>query len=193
MTDNNYKKIIRAVFTDDTVRVYQAFNSKIADNAILHQKFTLESGWSDNRTTWIKPSFCWVLYRSGYGFKHNQERILAIDIKREAFEWILENHIDAHETGKSAIPSSKKKIVVQWDPERNISISKLDGCGDIRSIQIGVKKSKIKEYNEQWIQAITDVTPIAHQIKKELDKGDLEKAKSLLPDELLYTPKNVRF
>ena len=38
--------------------------------------------------TWIKPSFLWMMYRSGWGKKHNQEHILAIYIKREAFDKI---------------------------------------------------------------------------------------------------------
>jgi hypothetical protein len=44
------------------------------------------------RMTWIKPSFLWMMYRSGWGKKDSgQNRILAIDITREGFEWVLEN------------------------------------------------------------------------------------------------------
>ncbi|KAF2068369.1 hypothetical protein CYY_010306 [Polysphondylium violaceum] len=188
-----YKKIIKAVYDEQVVRVYQAYNPRIAQDAVKNQRFTEESGWTYERTTWIKPSFCWVLYRSGYASKHNQERILAIDIKREAFEWILENHINADEKGKSAIPSEKKRIVVQWDPERNLKIGKLDGVGDIRSIQIGVKRTITQKYNQEWIVAITDVTNTALEIKRLVDAGDIEKAKTLLPNEKLYKPKNVVF
>ena len=39
--------------------------------------------------TWIKPSFLWMMYRSGWGTKTDQERILAIDITREGFNTIL--------------------------------------------------------------------------------------------------------
>ncbi len=34
--------------------------------------------------TWIKPSFLWMMYRAGWGYKDaGQSRILAIDITRE--------------------------------------------------------------------------------------------------------------
>lgn len=35
------------------------------------------------RMTWIKPSFLWMMYRAGWGFKDKgQRRVLAIDISR---------------------------------------------------------------------------------------------------------------
>ena len=38
--------------------------------------------------TWIKPSFLWMMYRAGWGYKDdNQRRILAIDLDRADFEW----------------------------------------------------------------------------------------------------------
>ena len=60
---------IYAKFDDKTIRVYQAYNNKIADEAIK------------TRMTWIKPSFLWMMYRCGWAEKENQERVLAIDIK----------------------------------------------------------------------------------------------------------------
>lgn len=47
------------------------------------QKFKMD------RMTWIKPSFLWMMYRSGWATKKDQERILAIDIKREGFNTFL--------------------------------------------------------------------------------------------------------
>ena len=40
--------------------------------------------FNPTRMTWIKPSFAWVLYRSGYGRKHNQTRILKVKLAHEA-------------------------------------------------------------------------------------------------------------
>jgi hypothetical protein len=37
--------------------------------------------------TWIKPSFLWMMYRCGWATKPGQERVLAIQITREGFEW----------------------------------------------------------------------------------------------------------
>lgn len=85
---------IRAVFTQDWIRVYQAYNAAIAAEAIRLQHFG--SKFSFNRMTWIKPSFLWMMYRSGWASKENQEHILALDLKREGFELML----------KSAVPST---------------------------------------------------------------------------------------
>jgi hypothetical protein len=44
-----------------------------------------------SRATWIKPSFLWMAYRCGWAAKAGQERVLAIEISREGFEWALEH------------------------------------------------------------------------------------------------------
>ena len=66
-------------YDDEGVFFYQAYCHEIADWALEHQRFG-GSKFNPTRMTWIKPSFAWVLYRSGYGLKHNQERILKIKI-----------------------------------------------------------------------------------------------------------------
>ena len=52
--NTNYKEI-RAVYNDKTIRVYQAFNAQVADEAVA--KGTFGSHFSMNRMSWIKPSF----------------------------------------------------------------------------------------------------------------------------------------
>ena len=42
------------------------YNDKIADYALEHQKFGGKH-FNPYRMTWIKPSFAWMLFRSGYG------------------------------------------------------------------------------------------------------------------------------
>ncbi|GMI11679.1 hypothetical protein TrLO_g5492 [Triparma laevis f. longispina] len=70
---------IVAEFDSDGVYFYQAFKTSIASFAITNQRF---GGIDFNhiRMTWIKPSFAWVLYRSGYASKHDQERILKVKL-----------------------------------------------------------------------------------------------------------------
>ena len=60
----NFSKEIRAVYDDETIRVYQAYNNEIADGALKFQYFV--EPWSPSRMTWIKPSFIWMGYRSGW-------------------------------------------------------------------------------------------------------------------------------
>lgn len=83
------EKEIRAVYDEQTITVYQAYRKEIAEAAVKNQKFV--SPFKLERMTWIKPSFLWMMYRSGWGSKEGQENILAIKIKRTGFEWALQN------------------------------------------------------------------------------------------------------
>ena len=60
---------IYAVFDDKTIRVYQAYNNEIADEALKLGKFG--SKFSLNRMTWIKPSFLWMMYRLNFIYSSN--------------------------------------------------------------------------------------------------------------------------
>ena len=116
---------IYAKFDDKTIRVYQAYNNKIADEAI--KLGTFGEHFSLTRMTWIKPSFLWMMYRCGWAEKENQERVLAIDIKREAFDEIVKNSvISSYKTNLGITEDEWKEEVknslvrCQWDPERDI-------------------------------------------------------------------------
>ena len=60
---------IYAVFDDKTIRVYQAYNNEIADEALKLGKFG--SKFSLTRMTWIKPSFLWMMYRLNFVYSLN--------------------------------------------------------------------------------------------------------------------------
>jgi hypothetical protein len=115
---------IRAVFDDKTITVYQAYSSAIATAAVESQKLSTSPQFTYNRMTWIKPSFCWMMYRSGYALKDNrQTNILALKITHENFRKLLmeaavcrsgrEGTLTAEERGRN--------VRVQWDPERKFS------------------------------------------------------------------------
>nr|BFE97783.1 hypothetical protein GCM10020185_83190 [Pseudomonas brassicacearum subsp. brassicacearum] len=88
---------IRAVYDDKTIRVYQAYSDAIADSALTRGTF-VSPPFKMERMTWIKPSFLWMMYRAGWGFKDEgqKKRILAIDITREGFEWALAHSCSSH-------------------------------------------------------------------------------------------------
>ncbi|WP_106917775.1 DUF4291 domain-containing protein [Chryseobacterium aurantiacum] len=178
---------IRADYNGDTIVVYQAYNNEIAKSAVENQKFC--APFSFNRMTWIKPSFLWMMERSNYGQKSNQECILAIHIKREAWEKALNQAILT--SPEKRVYSNPKtweeqfenaKVYMQWDPERNIRGNKLD----YRSIQIGISRYLIEEFNEEWIVKIEDYTPLVKKILSFTKQGDYNKAKKLLPIEKIY-------
>lgn len=178
-------KEIRAVFSDSTIRVYQAYNSEIANEAVRNGTFG--KNYNLNRMTWIKPSFLWMMYRCGWGTKENQECILAIDIKREAFDYLVKNAVmstyqeaihNSYEEWKTQIQHSD--IRCQWDPERDIYGNPLE----YRSIQLGLRGEAIRKYVNEWIVDITDITDFVSKLKNMRDKK--EDILALLPDERRY-------
>lgn len=178
---------IRADYDKDTIVVYQAYNKFIAEKAIKNKRFS--EPFSFNRMTWIKPSFLWMMERSGYAQKSGQEYVLAIRIKRSSWEYALSQAVLSHpqegvygsgEEWKEMMANAK--VNVQWDPERSIHGAKLD----YRSIQVGISRHLIEEYNDDWIVDIQDYTPLAHKIYDLKMKGEYENAKKLLPKERIY-------
>jgi len=189
----NRERQIRAVYNEKTIRVYQAYSEQIASSAVKNQTF-VSPPFKMERMTWIKPSYCWMMYRAGWGDKDsNQKHILAIDITREGFEWALANSSLSSYKEYLGISHNEWKqqkescpVRIQWDPERDVQINKLG----YRSIQIGLKGLPVEKYVNEWIVSITDVTEQAKEIKSLVDVGDIETAKSLLPNEQLYTLPN---
>ena len=110
--------------------------------------------------TWIKPSFAWVLYRSGYGLKHNQERILKIKIGHHELARILDECACKH-GGWGALGR------VQWDPARDLYSA--DG-GEPRkllrkrAIQISFIKGRLSQLFVSCVISIEDVTLLAHGV-----------------------------
>jgi hypothetical protein len=65
---------IRAVYDKEGIIVYQAFNAEIAKAAVETQKLNA-SPLHRIRMTWIKPSWCWMLFASpipSYPFRTNE-------------------------------------------------------------------------------------------------------------------------
>lgn len=183
-------RAIRAAYTPKTITVYQAYPPQIAEPAIKAQTF--KPPFSRTRMTWIKPSFLWMAYRSGWAAKQNQERVLAIEITREGFEWALENSCLSHWDAKGKdTPLDKEQwqrklhaspVRVQWDPERDFHFKPLH----YRSIQIGLGPEAVKLYADEWIVSIVDATELMHDIDGHVQKGNIEAAEGLLPVEEVY-------
>lgn len=183
---------IRAVYGEHTIRVYQAYSDPIADAALAHGKFVSPS-FKMERMTWIKPSFLWMMYRAGWGLKdEGQKRILAIDISREGFEWALRHACLSHPPagmGKDDWQRLKAQspVRIQWDPERDLQLKALP----YRSIQIGLSGEAVNYYVNDWIQDITEITPLARQIRELVEQNRLDEAQILLPPEQPYPAAHV--
>jgi hypothetical protein len=177
---------IRAVHDDTTIRVYQAYCDQIADAALAHGRFV--APFSRSRMTWIKPSFLWMMYRAGWGYKDdNQRRILAIDLDRAGFEWALAHSCPSHPDPSMSASEWKRykeatPVRIQWDPERSLRL----GALPYRAIQIGLSGEAVPLYADQWIRRIEEVTPLAHRIHALVQADRLDEAKALLPVERPY-------
>ena len=178
---------VRAVFTDKTITVYQAYSAPIADAACRAGTFV--APFKRGRMTWIKPSFLWMMYRSGWATKPGQERVLAVEITREGFEWALAHsclsHYEPHTFTSEAEWDQRKHaspVRVQWDPERSLTLAPLEN----RAIQIGLSGEAVDRYIDGWIVAIADITTTAHAVAQLVDEGDLEHARLQLPAEAPY-------
>lgn len=178
---------IRADYDRDTIVVYQAYNNAIANAAVAAQRFV--PPFSFQRMTWIKPSFLWLMERSGWGTRSNQERILAVRITRSGWERALS--MAALTSFTSRVHSSADEwseqfgaaqVHVQWDPERSPQGKKLD----FRSIQVGLSRHVIQAFVEEWTTSITDLTQLVAKLKRLRAAGEYAAAKRLLPKEKVY-------
>jgi uncharacterized protein DUF4291 len=185
---------VRAVFTSSTITVYQAYSREIAEPALAAGNFV--SPFKLTRMTWIKPSFLWMMYRSGWASKPGQERILAVEITRDGFEWGLSRGVLSH-YDPNVYDSEQQwnelkhnsTVRVQWDPERSIGLAPLN----YRAIQIGLGGEAVVRYAREWIVGITDVTPLAVRIRQHVVSGDLAVGYAALPSETAYPlPEYIR-
>ncbi|KZL81282.1 integral membrane protein [Colletotrichum incanum] len=182
---------IRAHFDEQTITVYQAYNSTIATAAVEAQRLNASPSFRLTRMTWIKPSWAWMLYRAGYSYKDpGQARILALKMRHEDFIGLLRKGTLAHHCGGS---KDGDKVRIQWDPERDVRLERLQH----RSIQIGIPASICQDWVVKGIVGIEDVTARARELKRvlkerfEVSDGELVSL-GLLPDERKFVvPKDV--
>lgn len=176
-TEIPYRQI-RASYDSQHIIVYQAYKTSMADAAIKAQKLNASPDFSPGRMTWIKPSWCWMMYRSGYSYKDaGQSRILALKMKKDDFFGLLEQavlsthpsphaHVDKESTNKTVAHERATDVRVQWDPERN---ARLEGL-PYRSIQIGIPGTLSNKWAGEWVVSIEDVTERARELKKALEE-----------------------
>ena len=178
---------IRAHYDRDTIVIYQAYSPRIADPAIAQQRFV--SPFSFHRMTWIKPSFLWLMHRSNWGQKNNQQRTLAVHISRAGWDKALSLGVLTHPE-PSIYPNPDQwnaqfqdaAVHIQWDTERSLRGASLNHF----SIQVGISRHLIRELVDQWIVKIEDFSPTVAKMRDSLKSGNEKHAKKLLPPERVY-------
>lgn len=178
---------IRAQYDRDTIVIYQAYSANIADAAIAQQRFVRP--FSFHRMTWIKPSFLWLMHRSNWGQKSNQQRTLAVHITRAGWDKALSLGVLTHPEPTvypdASIWESKFQnapVHIQWDTERSLRGAGLNHF----SIQVGVSRYLIREFVDEWIVKIDDISATVSKMRAFLKSGQERHAKKLLPTESLY-------
>ncbi|GAB7052603.1 DUF4291 domain-containing protein [Catenuloplanes indicus] len=184
MSDTVPARQVRAVFTDRTITVYQAYSPEIALPALAAGRFV--PPFRLGRMTWIKPSFLWMMYRSGWATKPGQEFVLAITVDRAGLENALRTAVLSHYGPRRGHASRaewsravrRSDVRVQWDPERDLRLSALP----YRSLQVGLSGAASARYVNEWTTSIEDVTPLARQVHT-CAATDPTAARALLPPE----------
>ena len=152
---------ILAHFDAGSVVVYQAYRPAIGHHAARHQAFGGE--FSFTRMSWIKPNFLWMMYRSGWGTKPDQEVTLAFWLKRAAFDTILQQAV--HSTFVPAVYGSEAEwqrvlaessVRLQWDPDHDPSGAAVER----RALQLGLRGDVLAHYARDWIVRIEDISDL---------------------------------
>jgi hypothetical protein len=171
---------ILAQFDAESVVVYQAYNPAIGCFAARHGYFG--GAFSLGRMSWIKPNFLWMMFRSGWGTKENQEVTLAIRLRRAAFEEILGLAVHStfmaeayrsHDEWKQAVAGSDVRL--QWDPDHNPSGNPVER----RAIQIGLRGDVLARFAREWLLDITDLSTFVAD----------QRANAVAPYRQLITPR----
>lgn len=187
-----YIKEVFAQYNNQCIRVYQAYNPIIAKEAVALQTFG--ESFNINRMTWIKPSFLWLMYRSNWGTKKNQECILALDIHRPIFNELLEKAVLTSPDSISYTGAQWEKafdetmVYCQWDSDRNINGNAINRA----AIQIGLKGNILRDFLDGGISHIEDLTPLVRKWNEQRKNGKLNLKN--LPIEKIYpiTDKTIR-
>jgi hypothetical protein len=178
---------ILAQFDDETVVVYQAYNAAIGRYAIVNGRFGGEFSFS--RMSWVKPNFLWMMYRSGWGTKPNQEITLGLRIRRTFFDSLLATAVAStwnreeyatHEDWSRAVSGSAVRL--QWDPDHHPSGAKLER----RAIQLGLRGETLEVFGTTELLEVIDLTAfVAEQRDVLAAKGVAGLA---MPRERVYRP-----
>lgn len=150
---------VLAQFDERAIVVYQAYRPAIGHWAAEHGRFGGEFRF--NRMSWIKTSFLWMMYRSGWATKPGQEVILAVWLQRAGFETILAEAVPAiydpdlyRDQAEREAAIARSTVRLQWDPDRTPGGGRLGR----RAIQLGLRGRTLAQYASEWILEIEDIS-----------------------------------
>lgn len=166
---------ILAQFDAASVVVYQAYREALGRYAAEHGRFGGE--FSYGRMSWVKPNFLWMMYRSSWGAAEGQEVVLAVRLRREAFDGLL-----AEAVHSSYVPEvygtperwrqrvKEGEVRLQWDPDHAPGGAPLER----RALQLGLRGEALRRYGGPWLLGVEDVTALVHAQRAAREGGALE-------------------
>jgi hypothetical protein len=178
---------ILAQFDDETIVVYQAYRPAIG-------KFAAENGtfggdFSYSRMSWVKPNFLWMMYRSGWGTKENQEITLGLRVRRAFFDMLLAEAVPSswdrdqfatEEAWSRAVEQSSVRL--QWDPDHDPSGAKLER----RAIQLGMRGEVLKAFGRRELVEVVDLSEFVTEQRSRFSSGGVSAI--VTPRERVYRP-----
>lgn len=176
---------ILAQFDDDAVVVYQAYRPEIGHFAATHGYFG--GAFRLGRMSWVKPNFLWMMYRSGWGTKPDQEVTLAVWLQRAAFDMILKEAVHStfvpevygsEAAWKCALAESSVRL--QWDPDHDPSGAAVER----RALQLGLRGDVLARYAREWIVHLEDISDFVAQQRAYAQPGAY--AELVTPQEAVY-------
>jgi hypothetical protein len=177
---------VLAHFDAETIIVYQAYRPSIAEHALAHgQLGGADFSWS--RMSWVKPNFLWMMYRSGWAQKPEQEVVLGLRIARAFFDELLGSAvISSYDAAlypvrvawEQAISSSSVRL--QWDPDHDPEGAAVER----RAVQLGLRGETLKRFGQDALREVIDMTPLI-----EAQRGNAVKSRYAFlqtPEERVY-------
>lgn len=178
---------ILAQFDAETVVVYQAYRPEIGRFTAEHGTFG--GGFSYSRMSWIKPNFLWMMYRSGWGTKADQEVTLGLRVRRPFFDRLLAEAVPSswnrgryptEDEWRLAVADSRVRL--QWDPDHHPSGAPLER----RAIQLGLRGEALEELGRRELVEVLDMSDFVAQQRARLAAGGV--AALVTPREREYRP-----
>jgi hypothetical protein len=178
---------ILAQYDDETVIVYQAYRPSIGRFAAEHGTFGGDFSYS--RMSWVKPNFLWMMYRSGWGTKGDQEVTLALRLRRTFFDELLAQAVPSswdrdqfatEEEWSRAVSGSAVRL--QWDPDYHPSGAKLER----RAIQLGLRGAVLEAFGRRELIEVIDLSEFVAEQQARLSSGRVSAL--VTPRERVYRP-----
>jgi len=139
--------------------------------------------------SWVKPNFLWMMYRSGWGSKENQEVTLALRVRRTFFDSLLEAAVPStwdrdlfatEEDWSRAVGRSAVRL--QWDPDHHPSGAKLER----RAIQLGLRGAALEAFGKTELLEVIDLSEFVAEQRVKVENGGV--AAISTPRERVYRP-----